>query len=132
MTRYKSIRQCLMLLPAIAATMSCSPAIADQTVIYQSVKAENKWDEGHRRLTVVRDGADIPLFLVEGDELFLKIQATRTQWWLYVEVDQPAWNADQVRSLLKEHPDLAKLFPSPSALNGGVVWIPIYATVKTP
>lgn len=71
----------------------------------------------------IKDDATASPYLIEKNELYLIIQATRTKWFLYVEVDQPDWNENKVQSLIKEHPDLARFFPDPLALNGGVMWI---------
>jgi len=107
---------------AIITTIFSVPVIADQTATYQSVRAEKKW--GHtRKVMSIKDDAGVPAFLIERDELFLNIQVTRTRWFLYVEVDQPTWDTYKIQSLLKEHPDLAKYLPNPSASNGGVIWI---------
>lgn len=112
-----------MLFVTIMITIFSTPAIADQTAIYQSVRAEKKWDESHSKKVTIKGDTSASPFLIERDELFLNVQVTRTRWFLYVEVDQPLWDTYKIQSLLKEHPDLANLLPNPSAPNGGIIWI---------
>lgn len=113
----------LIMLAVFIPSIFSVPAIADQSVLYQSVRAEQKWDELRSKSLTIKDDVAASPYLIENNELYLIIQATRTKWFLYVEVDQPEWNENKVQSLIKEHPDLAKFFPNPLAPNGGVMWI---------
>ncbi|TRX03579.1 hypothetical protein [Candidatus Methylobacter oryzae] len=128
MPRKNFVHSFFIMLVVLISSIFSAPAIADQSVLYQSVKAEQKWNESRSKSLIIKDNEVDSPYLIEKNELYLIIQATRTKWFLYVEVDQPEWDESKIQSLIKEHPDLVKFFPNPLALNGGVMWIATAAT----
>jgi len=123
MHRKNFVTSFFIMLAVLMCSIFSASAIADQSLLYQSVKAEKKWDESQIKTLTIKDDATASPYLIENSELFLIIQSSKTKWFLYVEVDQPEWNENKVQTLIKEHPDLAKFFPNPLAPNGNVIWI---------
>jgi len=105
----------------IVPTLTCAPAFAEELTLYQNVKAPTKWDRGYSVKGTYENGAS-PDFLIKTNELYLKVQSTRTKWHLYVEVDQPEWNFMSLHELVHKHPEILPKFPKPSAENLGVQW----------
>jgi hypothetical protein len=87
------------------------------------VSAEEKWQQSSLiQLKVGRDQATA-LFAIVHKELFLEIQSTWPEWFLYTRVHQPRWDIDAIQELLKKNPELAGMLPDPKRRDGGIKWL---------
>lgn len=120
MSAFKRNRFLLVFCLAAQAYISV-PVYAEESVIYQNVKASSKWDRTYF-INGTYDNDASPAFLSKKNNLYLKIQSTRTKWHLYVEVDQPDWNPKSLHQLVQKHPEILPMFPEPNTDNFGVKW----------
>lgn len=94
---------------------------AEETGLFQSVYAEKRMDMSDVKSKT--NSTELPLFIIEDEKLYLKVQSTRNKWNLYTEVSYPIWTSLEINKLQIDNPEIIKLFPSPSAKNCGIEWI---------
>lgn len=101
---------------------------AERFAVFRSVNAESKHDEilsgvKHDKQVIYETDA-VPLFVIDKNELFLRIQTTHSNGFA-VQVETPNWTSKELNQLKHDHPEVIQLLPGPSAPNGGVRWIPL-------
>src|SRR5215510_13673027 len=115
----KSLAVILLL---ISMTACANEAVVQETVLYRSVLAGRVGDPASEKVQRHESGKS-PEFLVEGGEVFLRVQTTHTKWGLYTVVSRETWTPGRLARLTQEHPSLRTRLPTPSAADGGIAWL---------
>ena len=83
----------------------------EYSAIYQSVKADSKWDETAR---IIIKGSDQELtpYIIKENALYLVIQMTQVDWNFRSITIYPLWGKAEISALAEKHSEVKPLVPA--------------------
>jgi hypothetical protein len=82
----------------------------EYSAVYQSVKAESKWDES-ARIIINNTKHELPSYKVKENTLYLMIQMTQVDWFFHTVINYPVWGKAEMSKLFEKQGDIKSLVP---------------------
>lgn len=114
---------CLLLVLLNSCLIVCGKKA--ETALFISVNAKSKKylsEDLHEQIHIIYPRNQSPLFIVDNNELFLRIQRTYPEYNLYTVVENEIWDENKLNQI-KENRDIQNMLPDPKDINGGINWI---------
>ena len=83
----------------------------EYSAVYQSVKADSKWDES-ARIIIGDSEQELTSYIVKEDTLYLMIQMTKVDGYLRSNTNYPLWGKAEISALAEKHSEVKPLVPA--------------------
>jgi hypothetical protein len=107
---------------ALSMLLTLSGCGSKREAWYQSVTADQRWDQSQGIIKTLPADAAVPKYIVVSDKLFLNVQNVRHRL-LDTSVEHPLWDEATIASLKSSDVIFLRHLPSPDEPLGGVKWL---------
>ena len=83
----------------------------EYSAVYQSVKANSKWDES-ARIIIANSEQELTSYIVKEDTHYLMIQVTQVDGYFRSVTNYPLWGKAEIRALSEKHNEVKPLVPA--------------------
>jgi len=83
----------------------------EYSAVYQSVKADSKWDES-ARIIIGDSEQELTSYIVKEDTLYLMIQVTQVDGYFRSVTNYPLWGKAEISALSEKHNEVKPLVPA--------------------